>query len=127
MTDDPDQPLVARAENLKTSHLLCRTIGHSWKPQAAVFYPKIRAYYTAYRCTRCRTERVAWLDSQGRPTSGGGSRYNYPEGYVMPGVGHLDTDDRGVLRLAALSRLGVVEAPADDDGNETGPRHLRVM
>lgn len=127
MTEPRGGPLADRADALKTSHLICRTIGHAWKPQAAVFYPKIRAYYTAYRCTRCRTERVAWLDSHGRPTSGGGSRYNYPEGYVLPGVGHLDTDDRGVLRLAALGRLGVVEAADDDDGTDTGPRHLRVI
>lgn len=125
---DADRPLSERADELKTSHLLCRTIGHTWQPRAAVWYPKMRSYYTAYRCSRCRTERVSWLDSFGRPTSGGGSRYVYPEGYVMPGVGHLDPDDRGMLRLTALGRVGLVEAPEDDDATDMAPgHHLRVI
>lgn len=97
-----DAPTVAaRAHDLKDAYLTCRTLGHAWRPRTASWNSEARAYYAAYLCERCGGERACWFDQYGRPVS---NRYTYPEGYVMPGVGRLDRDDRGTIRLEALAR-----------------------
>lgn len=103
MATDPSQPsLRERAHGLKDAHLTCRTIGHAWKPQTAAWHAESAAYYAAYGCTRCRTERRCWYDRHGHPVS---TSYAYPEGYAMTGLGHLDADDRGTIRVEAFTRM----------------------
>lgn len=94
--------LAERAHQLKDAYVTCRTIGHAWRPMTASWHPDQGAYYAAYRCTRCRTERRCWYDRHGRPAS---TSYDYPEGYAMKGLGHLDADDRGTIRIEALTRM----------------------
>lgn len=108
--------LAARAADLKDTHLTCRTIGHAWKPLTASWHADEGAYFTGYRCTRCRCERQQWLDRFGRPVS---NTYVYPEGYQMAGLGRLDRDDRGTVRLEALARM---LAPAERPSG-----HLRAV
>lgn len=100
-TDGPTS-LTERVGGLSDAYLACRTLGHSWTPQTASWHPESRAYYAGYRCSRCTCERRAWFDHHGRPVS---NRYVYPEGYTMPGVGHLDADDRGQIRLESFGRM----------------------
>ena len=87
--------------DLNDQQLLCRDIGHTWRP--------FRAYLTEYgyerilRCPRCRTERAQSLSPRGHVLEG---HYSYPDGYLAPkGVGRMDSDARDLLRLESIGRL----------------------
>ena len=91
------------AHALTDAALLCRDVGHYWRPFTASWEPASRSYYRVLRCGRCKTERHQLLDSRGHPVSG---HYVYPEGYLAPaGMGRLVGDERDTLRLESLVRV----------------------
>lgn len=99
-----DPRTVARwSHDLSDEFLLCRDIGHQWRPFTARFVPALNAYQRTLRCGRCTTERRQTVSLTGEISSGG---YAYAEGYVAPrGQGRLTGRARGALRLESIGRL----------------------
>lgn len=95
------------AQALPISHLLCREMGHNWKPWVAHWNSENRYYERALRCTRCRTERWQTLSSTGAVLGG---HYKYPDGYVHEGLGRIVGEGRDALRLESITRA----LPADE-------------
>lgn len=100
---DGTRDVGAWARELTDAALLCRDVGHYWKPFTAGWEPESRSYYRVLRCGRCRGERHQLLDSRGHPIRG---HYRYPDGYLAPpGSGRLVGDERDTLRLESVVRL----------------------
>lgn len=108
MTTEPYQYATAKAvsawsETLPDKYLLCRDLGHTWRPYTARIDDEGTGYIRVMRCARCKTEREQALDRRGLVQSGG---YHYPDGYQAPaGTGRLAADGRGALRLESTLRL----------------------
>jgi hypothetical protein len=90
------------AANLKQSWLLCRELGHTWKPHAARYVAEQHVYERSLRCTRCFTERRQLLSGHGHVVS---SQYVHPDGYLHKGLGRISGEGRDVLRLESLTRF----------------------
>lgn len=100
--DDAPRDVGLWAAALTDAALLCRDVGHYWRPFTASWERESRSYHRVLRCGRCRTERHQLLDSRGHPVSG---HYVYPEGYLAPaGTGRLVGDERDTLRLESVVR-----------------------
>ena len=91
------------SHELPDEFLLCRDIGHLWRPFTARFLAQRNVYERTLRCARCTTERRQTVSLSGDIASGG---YVYAEGYVAPaGQGRLTGRARGALRLESIHRL----------------------
>ncbi|MEU5547903.1 hypothetical protein AB0G85_37275 [Streptomyces sioyaensis] len=94
----------AWAEGLDTRVLHCRELLHSWRPSHAQLCVD-GGWERVLVCTRCKPLKRQVLDSEGCLV--GSPRYEYAEGYLPDredGLGRLDVEDRGRLRLAAIRR-----------------------
>lgn len=89
------------AVTLDEPHLLCRDLGHLWKPFRASFNLTERAYERTLRCSRCKTERSQTLSQVGAVLK---NNYDYPEGYLVPKLGRLAGESRNMVRLESVSR-----------------------
>jgi hypothetical protein len=88
---------------LPEDFLLCRDLGHTWRPASARWVPEVSAYERTMRCGRCRAEREQTLSAGGLILSG---HYRYESGYTTPpGSGMLGSEGRGALRLESIARL----------------------
>ena len=95
------EPLDDWTDELDDRYLLCRDIGHTWRPFRAQIADS--AYWRVMRCGRCKTEREQTLSMSGEILAG---HYNYPEGYLTPaGTGRLYGHHRAHLRLESVLRL----------------------
>jgi hypothetical protein len=90
------------AGGLSESFLMCREIGHSWRPFSAHWIAEDDCFDRTLRCTRCKTKRVQMLSAHGAIVS---SQYIYPDGYQSNGMGRIVGDGRDALRLESLQRL----------------------
>ena len=99
--EDRNALLTEMAEKYPDKYLLCRDMGHSWKPQSAVWLEDGNIERTI-TCSRCNTLRRQYLDANGYILVG---YYSYADGYQIAGIGRMDTDARAGLRKASLSRL----------------------
>lgn len=100
---DNDKALSQWADSLSDNMLLCRDIGHQWRPHNARFLDEMSVWERSLRCARCRTERLQLLSARGHVLS---NRYEYPDGYQTPrGSGRVDSDMRDELRLASVTNF----------------------
>lgn len=101
MTDE--RSLEEWTHGLPNSYLLCRDMGHLWRPFTARIAEGGGGYERTMRCTRCRTTRSQVLSMSGHVLSGG---YTYQDGYLAPkNTGRFDTVNRDGLRLESTLRL----------------------
>lgn len=94
----------AWAERLDTRVLHCRELQHAWRPSHAQLCVD-GGWERVLACSRCRTLKRQVLASDGCLV--GSPRYEYAQGYLPDrdeGLGRLDAEDRGRLRLAAIRR-----------------------
>lgn len=99
-TDEPSAD--EWAQTLPDRFILCRDMGHIWRPFTARLGPG-NTYERTLRCSRCKTERQQTLSSGGVVLSG---HYTYEPGYRAPSsVGFLSRDARSTLRLESTLRL----------------------
>jgi len=89
------------ATSLDEALLLCRDLGHLWKPFRASFNLTERAYERTLRCSRCKTERSQSLSQVGAVLK---NNYDYPDGYLVPKLGRLAGESRNMVRLESVSR-----------------------
>lgn len=95
--------LDAWAEGLNDGHLLCRDMGHMWRPFRAWWDEEANGYQRVLRCGRCKTERRQLLSSNGAAVSG---YYSYADGYVAPkGTGRVTGETKNRLRLESTLRV----------------------
>jgi hypothetical protein len=98
----PKNDLHTWGSGLPDEFLLCRDIGHTWRPFRATINPD-GTYYCVMRCGRCRTERHRTLSHRGAILT---NHYDYAEGYLAPaGTERMTTAGRDVLRLESVTRL----------------------
>lgn len=109
MTADEANPFLhvgevqAWSHTLSNDFLLCRDLGHLWRPATARFNPAENTYDRTMRCGRCHTERTQSLNMRGVVVAG---KYAYTEGYTAPkGQGRLTGEARGALRIESVLRL----------------------
>lgn len=99
---DP-QAVADWSHQLSDSYILCRDMGHTWRPFMARIIEGGNAYDRTLRCGRCKTERAQTISTNGLILSG---NYNYPDGYQTPkGSGRITGNGRGALRLESTLRL----------------------
>lgn len=96
------------ASNLSDNYLLCREMGHNWRPWAAQWNPEEHCFDRVLRCTRCKTKREQSLSSSGSVVT---SHYEYPEGYQHKGFGRISGEGRDRLRLESVTRAIGDRAP----------------
>lgn len=96
----PPSEVADFAANLTISFLLCRDIGHNWRPFGAQ-YMADGYYERVLRCTRCKTERWETITTRG---SKNGTHYKYPDGYQHKGLGRIVGDGKDALRLESILR-----------------------
>lgn len=99
---DP-QAVADWSSDLPDSYILCRDMGHTWRPFRAVYNSEYNCYDRTLRCGRCKTERSQSISTDGLILSG---TYDYPDGYQAPaGTGRIDGNGRGALRLESTLRV----------------------
>jgi hypothetical protein len=90
------------ARDLPDEFLLCRDIGHTWRPSAARITSE-STYERTMRCGRCKAERRQELSATGAILSG---HYYYETGYLAPpNAGRMTSGRRDGLRLESVQRL----------------------
>lgn len=103
--------VAAWAAHLAERFLMCRDMGHAWRPYTAAWVPKDRQYARTLRCQRCKTDRVQRLSASGYVES---THYIYPDDYALPaGSGSYDTAARAAVHLASVQHM-----LTDDDSTE---------
>ena len=88
------------AKGLDEKFLLCRELGHTWRPWTASKF-RDGGYERVLRCSRCLTRRFQEISSRGEILH---SHYKHPEGYLHKGMGRITGAGRGVLRLESIKR-----------------------
>jgi hypothetical protein len=96
----PDEAL----EQMTDESITCRDLAHSWKPWRARMIEG--GFERTLKCRTCTTERVELLDSYGRLVR---RKYEYADGYIVPGTGRMDADFRAQVRLRSI--LHTLDAP----------------
>jgi hypothetical protein len=82
-------------------HLACRDYKHSWAPYSGG-QNHDGTWERTLQCARCLTLRGETLTRTGHVI--GGRRYEYPEGYLVPGLGRLGGEALDTVRLTSLMR-----------------------
>jgi hypothetical protein len=90
------QEPIHSVEDIPEQFILCRDLLHAWQPYDARISRKHREIERVMRCLRCATLKVQVFSLEGELKR---SRYEYVEGYLLKGVGHLTVDDRARLRV----------------------------
>lgn len=98
---DPED-VAAAARHMTQAQLECRSLGHNWRPLEAEWSAADNAYDVSNRCVRCRTVRVMLWNARGHVIS---SHYEYPDGYLMVGLGRVVGEGRDALRLESVGRF----------------------
>lgn len=87
------------ATTIKSAWVDCRSDGHDMRP-FKVELTEAGNFLRTRKCRRCNTKRHQVIDRSGLILN---TTVEYTEGYLMPkGTGRLDSEGRGVFRLAAL-------------------------
>ena len=112
--------------------LRCRLLGHAWEQYHSEHILRFRYWHVQFRCERaCGVEKWEEWTERGLVTAKG---MNYPRDedgkplYLLEGVGRVNTDGRGALRLESVGRMKYIEVqggPDDDWKNE--PRSSKTI
>lgn len=110
---------VQALSSLHQKHLECRDLRHAWKASLTFQYSP-RTIGRKLQCTRCKALRYQFIDRRtGRIVLG--SRYAYPEGYILKGYGMIKSAD---VRVAVVDRLNGTKLPPPPPGWKE-PRSLK--
>lgn len=96
------EKLQQSIEDIPEEFLLCRDLGHAWAPHDVKISRKYGEIHRVLQCRSCPTQRTQILEMDGSIKR---SRYEYPEGYVLSGVGHLSIADRASIRVASTNHM----------------------
>jgi len=104
LMDKHREELLAAIDKMSEEQVECRDIQHSYRKWSVRWNPQDREYIRELKCLRCGTIRAQRVSERGYLL---GSSYAYSEGYLVKGLGRLDQDDRGTIRLQSM--LGDLE------------------
>ncbi len=97
----PSMNLRQVVDDMSTDFVQCRDWGHSWEPYTAR-PAEHGCFASVLRCKRCKNVRTRIIGPRGQVISSG---YDYPDGYLVQGMGRLTGTDRDMLRLSSIMRL----------------------
>jgi hypothetical protein len=88
-------------EQMSAQAIVCRDFSHAW---AHWYATRISGggFERGLRCSTCGAIRTEYLDALGRLV--GSRRYDYPDGYTVPGAGRMTSDFRATVRLTSILR-----------------------
>jgi hypothetical protein len=89
------------AKNWSNEILQCRDLGHSWVAHDAKHVRRLKYWSFSHRCTRCGTVRNREMSEEGQVYA---SWYTYPAGYQAKGMGRIVGPEKGLLRIATVTR-----------------------
>lgn len=82
--------------------LACRDLGHAFAPHDVKVSRKLGQIHRILLCRNCGTLRTQILTLDGYRVR---SKYEYPDGYLLHGVGHLSVDDRAAIRVMSTQHM----------------------
>lgn len=88
-------------EGVSEKVLVCRIDRHVYDRRKSTVEMDGRIFVWGRTCSRCGTRRIQRLNSRGRILS---NSYTYPKGYRVAGVGALDADSLGMIRLIVVGK-----------------------
>jgi hypothetical protein len=97
---EPVDAFTAAIREYPDEMLMCRDLGHHWRPVTASRESNGMIHRTML-CANCKSHRYQVLDRSGYIVS---SSYSYEPGYVVPGTGRWTGDHRAAMRLASVDR-----------------------
>lgn len=100
MKQQPGIDVEEYAQGLSDSFLHCRELGHVWRPRSVIRIPD-GGFTRTLVCAQCTTTRIQDLNAWGVAVR---NRYRHAEGYLMRGLGRMDSTSLGVLRREAITR-----------------------
>lgn len=96
----PDEVRDA-SEQWSSAQLECRDLGHHWRPSDAVHVRRLNYYRLSHSCERCGMRRIREMSERGHVYA---QTYEYPDGYLLKGLGRIAGDARDEVRLQATLR-----------------------
>lgn len=117
MRDERVEEIAAFAAELPEKFLLCRELGHLWRPYDAHWDTEHNCYVRVLRCTRCYTRRHQNLSSLGGVLA---SHYEYVDGYQSKGLGRIEKEGRDRLRLESITRTIASNGKKATGGRSSG-------
>jgi hypothetical protein len=103
----PTGPKVATRDDVKQlahelteAFLHCRDYGHQWRMANARREGKLRI--RTMFCPSCKYNKYQTFDSRGILVE---QKHDYPEGYLIKGLGRIVGDTKGLIRLESIDRL----------------------
>jgi hypothetical protein len=97
-------------KGMSLAFIQCRDYGHSWRPYSARWVPQDNAYVSELQCQRCKSVRQRFLTRTGAMAGG---HYEYPDGYLVKGMGRLTGTDRDIVRLQSVLAVLVQDTTED--------------
>lgn len=91
-------------DDVREEHLECRDYMHSWKPYTAKEVKKGRVVERVLRCERCKTLKKQTLAIRRDRAFLSTGSYQYAEGYLIKGMGHVTQEDKAKLRFRTIIR-----------------------
>jgi hypothetical protein len=98
----PDFDVEGAIHDMPSSFIQCRDFNHSWRPHTAEWNADERCYRVTLKCTRCKSFRNRDIASDGEPLR---TNYEYPDGYLIKGMGRITGAERNALRLESIRRV----------------------
>ena len=104
------------AKEMDIDTLQCRDFGHHWRTR---HIERHREYFERVLvCQRCSTEAIQQLSRSGVVL---GRRYTYADGYLFKGIGRLDANAKGAIRLAIFDTQADIVSDVKDKPRKRRP------
>lgn len=86
--------------DMSPEFLRCHAFGHPWDPHTVADLG--RSYEVTLRCARCKSEAKQIINKRGILETA--RKYDYAEGYLFKGLGRVQGNARGAVRIEAIVR-----------------------
>lgn len=130
MTDTNGHKPIRSLADLEATHLVCRDISHAWRAYDVRIVKRQNRIERTLECANCGCLRHQQLTMTGYLIPG--SRYEYPDGYLLHGVGRMTADTKAEIRLLSSKILTKREGNSSaksrintTDHTHPNPEHMR--
>ena len=94
------------AEQWTDDQITCRDLGHVWQLMDAVHVARLKYFRVSHVCPRCEMVRIREMSESGHVYA---QTYQYPDGYLVEGLGRIAGDAKDAIRVASIRRYAVTE------------------